>query len=352
MSDPHVTEIREATGLARAGETVSADLMEHVVNGMLRGEVDDAGIAELLLALRAKGESVPELVGAARALRTQMLPIHHHYSVLLDTCGTGGDGSGTFNISTAAAIVVAAAGIPVAKHGNRRITSRTGSADVLASLGVEVDLDREHVEQLLSELGLCFCFAPRLHPAMARVAAVRRQLGVPTLFNYLGPLCNPASATHQLLGTGHPELLVKLAAALCQLGSQHSLVVRGRDGLDELTLTGPTDVREILDGRLKTWTWEPAQFDLPPHDLADLQVADPDQSAAMIRQVLSGRPGTARDIVVLNAAAAIWLAGAANEERSAAGLAAQAIDSGAAADKLQRLAAMSQQVKRQSPGTN
>jgi anthranilate phosphoribosyltransferase len=338
--------IRHAVEGARAGQDLTSEAMEAAVGGMLRGEVPDQAIGELLMALRAKGESVSELVGAARALRRQMLPIHHRFTVLLDTCGTGGDGSGTFNISTATAIVVAAAGIAVAKHGNRRITSRTGSADALAALGVDVDLPRERVEELLSEIGLCFCFAPRMHPAMARVAEVRRQLAVPTLFNFLGPLCNPAGATHQLLGTGHPALLEKLSAALCQLGSTHSLVVRGSDGLDELTLAGETEVREIDAGRISSQRWQPEQFGIARHELSGLQVDGPEASAAMIRDVLAGKPGPSRDIVVLNAAAALWLVGAAPDRPMAARLAEKTIDSGAARDKLEQLGHSSRRANR------
>jgi anthranilate phosphoribosyltransferase len=320
-------------------EDLSADAMEQAVDAMLddRCSADDFG--RLLLRLREKGESVSELVGAARALRKRMTKIACPYPILLDTCGTGGDGSGTFNISTAAAIVIAAAGVPVAKHGNRKITSLTGSADVLFELGVQIDASQETVERSLAETGLCFCFAPRLHPAMAKIAVVRRQLGVPTLFNYLGPLCNPASATHQILGVGRPGIQTKLALAIEQLGTRGTLVVRGDDGLDEITLADPTTAIH-LDGQSppQNLRWNPADFGVSKQSLQSIHVDGPAQSAAMIQQVLAGTQGTARDVVLVNAAAPLWLVGKAANLREAMGMAAFAIDSGAAKDTLKRLA--------------
>jgi anthranilate phosphoribosyltransferase len=281
-------------------------------------------------------------------MRRHATPIRTHRSGLLDTCGTGGDGSRTFNISTSAALVVAAAGVPVAKHGNRGITSRSGSADVLAALGVNVQADAAQVEGCLDELGICFCFAPLLHKAMQHVAPIRKKLGVPTLFNILGPLANPAGAPYQLLGVGKAELRPLLSEALAMLGAKRALVVHGEDGLDEVTLAGATHVTEACSGKLRHFTWTPGDFGLSIAPLDAIIVEGPQQSAAMVRSVLSGRPGPAREIVVLNAAAALWTAGRCESARECAHLAADAIDSGAAAELLARLAERSNRPSRAS----
>jgi anthranilate phosphoribosyltransferase len=266
-----------------------------------------------------------------------MTPIRTKRQGVIDTCGTGGDGSSTFNISTAAALVVAAAGVPVAKHGNRGITSKTGSADALAALGVNIAADLPRVEQCLNELGICFCFAPLMHPSMKRVAEVRRKLGVPTIFNLLGPLANPASAPRQVVGVGRSELRALLAEALALLGTERSLVVQGEDGLDEVTLTGPTRVTEVKNGELRNFTWTPSDFGIQPTSLDSLKVDGPEASATMIQEVLLGVTGPKRDIVLVNAAAALWTAGRADSPRAGAELAATAIDSGAASALLARL---------------
>ena len=326
--------------------------MAAAIDAVMRGEIDEPRIALLLTALRAKGETVDELAGAAAAMRTHMTPVRSTRADLLDTCGTGGDASGTFNISTAAALVAAGAGIPVAKHGNRSITSRSGSADVLTELGINVEADVEVIEACLNEVGICFCFAPKLHPAMRHVAPVRRKLGVPTIFNLLGPLCNPASAPRQLLGSGRRETARMLAAALERLGTERAIVVTGSDGLDEVTLAGPTHVIEVMGpGKLPTegaapselreFAWTPADFGLERRDLTPLHVDEPQQSAAMIREVLKAAPGPARDIVVANAAAALWVAGKVDTPAAGAKLAAEAIDSGAAAHVLAQWAIVS-----------
>lgn len=325
--------------LVQSGTDLSAVQMQALIGAMLDGQAVDAQVGQLLLALRAKGEAVSELVGAARAMRQHMTPVASAGGVLLDTCGTGGDGSGTFNISTAAAIVTAAAGIPVAKHGNRAITSKSGSADVLSALGVNIDTEREVVERCLAEVGICFCFAPRLHPAMRHVGAIRRQLGVPTLFNLLGPLCNPAAATHQVLGTGKPATQRQLAEALHQLGTQHAVVVRGLDGLDEVTLDGPTSVIEVTAEGCREVQWTPASFGLSPSGPETMQADGPEESAAIIRQVLAGQPGPSRDIVVANAAASIWLCKPEGGLVAAAQQAAEAIDTGQAQRTLEALSA-------------
>jgi anthranilate phosphoribosyltransferase len=333
------TNIQDLIARAKSKQDLSALEMEMIIFSMLEGSVGNADIGELLLALREKGEAVSELVGAALALRRHKTTIKSSQEILLDTCGTGGDGSGTFNISTAAAIVIAAAGIPVAKHGNRAITSRTGSADVLSELQVKIDAPRELVERCLSELGICFCFAPQLHPAMRHVAEVRRQLGVRTLFNLLGPLCNPADATHQLLGTGDRSLQRKLAAALQHLGIRRGAVVCGSDGMDEVTLTGVTHVLLVNSQEIKELTWVPKTFGLEPVVKDELAVAGPKESARMIRDVLDGKnQDGARRIVLANAAAGLWLAEQETDMQNAVQHAANAIDSGRSARLLDRLA--------------
>ena len=309
---------------------------------MLDGEFEDESIARLLLALRAKGESTTELVGAARAMRDHMVPIRTHRIGLLDTCGTGGDGAKTFNISTAAAIVAAAAGVPVAKHGNRRITSASGSADVLAALGIRIDPPREIVERCLDELGICFCFAPALHPAMKHVAQVRRQLGVPTLFNYLGPLCNPAQASFQVLGVSQEPLQRKIAEALAQLPLERAVIVRGLDGLDEVSLSASTQVFLIQSGRIESIIWDCGSFGLEPVESSELYAEGPEQSAEVIRGILRGQPGAPQRVVLANAAAGVWLAGLEPSLLQATERCRQAIVTGAALSILERLAELSQ----------
>jgi anthranilate phosphoribosyltransferase len=336
-----------ANAIARveAGQDLTADETGHLIDQMLDGRAEPDQVGRLLLAIRAKGEAVDELVGAATSMRRHMTPIRHRYPVLLDTCGTGGSGSGTFNISTTAAIVAAACGVAVAKHGNRKATSLTGSADVLAELGVSIESDCERVERTLDEVGLCFCFAAKLHPAMKHVISIRRSLGVPTLFNLLGPLCNPAGATHQLLGTAKPETQQKIAAALQRLGTQHSAVIRGTDGQDEVTLDGATEVIEISGQQQRTHRWTPETFGLSPATAAQLQAKDPADSAAIIRRILDGEPGAPRDVVVAGTAAALWLVGKADSLAEGAKQAEYAIDSGAAKAKLHAIVASGQKTE-------
>jgi anthranilate phosphoribosyltransferase len=334
--------IEDFLQIVESGQDLSPDQMQQAIVWMLAGRVEDASIGKLLLALRAKGESVSEMLGAARGMRMMMTPIRTKHKELLDTCGTGGDGSGTFNISTATAIITAACGVPTAKHGNRKITSSTGSADVLATLGVKVEADRQCVERCLDEIGLCFCFAPVLHPAMKHVGQVRRQLGVPTLFNYLGPLCNPAGAAYQVLGTGREDLQAKLAATLVQLPIQSAIVVRGADGMDEVSLAAETSVLHIQYGMTTQLFWDHLSFGLPKINNDDLMVDGPEQSAEMIRSILRGQLGPARDIVVANAAAGLWICNKTHSLIDAVHQAHKAIDSGAAMRLLERLVAQTQ----------
>ncbi len=336
-------DFSELLELLRQRRDLTCDQMESAIDACMRGAVEDARIGEFLLALRAKGESVDEIAGAALAMRRHMTPIRSRRSGLLDTCGTGGDASGTFNVSTAAAIVTAAAGVPVAKHGNRSITSKSGSADVLAALGVRIDAPVTSVERCLDELGICFCFAPLLHPAMKHVAAVRRSLGVPTIFNLLGPLCNPAQAPFQLLGVGRRELHEKMAAALRRLAPRRAVVISGDDGLDEVTLTTTTRAFLVADDALSEFSWRPGDFGLAAAPtLEPARVDGPEASAALIRRVLGGETGVPRDLVVVNAAAALWTSGAHGDPRAAAEAAAASLDSGAALRLLEQWSALSQ----------
>jgi anthranilate phosphoribosyltransferase len=341
-------------GRVAGGENLSMTEMSAAVDAIMRGDWSDAQIGILLTGLAAKGETVDEIAGAALAMRTHMTPIRSRYIELLDTCGTGGGGSAMFNVSTTAAIVAAAAGVPVAKHGNRSITSRSGSADVLAELGVNVAATVPQVEACLNELGLCFCYAPLAHPSMKHVAAVRKQLGIRTIFNILGPLVNPARATHQLLGAGRLVLRPLLAGAMARLGTQRTLVVSGEDGLGDVTLAGVTQVTEVTEvlaaslatrgevpgqgETLRDFTWTPEDFGLTRQPLEGLAVDSPAQSAAIVRQILDGIHGPARDLVILNAAAGLIAFGNTNDPKTAAAEAAIAIDSGAAETLLTRLA--------------
>ncbi|HEY2762251.1 MAG TPA: anthranilate phosphoribosyltransferase [Pirellulales bacterium] len=329
-------------GRLAAGENLSLDEMTAAMDAVMDGQIVDEQIGLFLMALRAKGETVDELAGAALSLRKHMTRIRSRHEVVIDTCGTGGGGSKVFNISTAAAIVTAAAGVPVAKHGNRAVTSRSGSSDVLAALGVNIAANVSCVERCLDELGICFCFAPLVHPSMKRVSAVRQKLGVPTIFNLLGPLANPAGAPFQLMGVGRPELRPPMAAALARLGTRRSAVVSGGNGLGEVNVAGATEVTEVTsDGSLKEYRWSPADFGLDEAaSLDSLTVENAMQSAEMIRKVLAGEHGAARDIVVSNGAAALWIAGKASALTNSAELARQAIDSGAARQLLDRLIQM------------
>jgi len=313
---------------AAAGVDLSVDQTSRLINTMLSGGADDDLVGKLLLALREKGEAVSELVGAARALRRHMTRIPH--------------GSGTFNISTAVAIVAAACGVPVAKHGNRKASSLSGSADVLEELGVQIETDPESVAARLDECGVCFCFAPKLHPAMKHVVEIRHKLGVKTLFNLLGPLCNPAGATHQLLGTSTAAAQHKVAAALHQLGTEKSYVVHGSDGQDEVTLEGVTRVIEVGGKPEATpqpcsHQWTASDFGLLPAGREAMRAADPAESAEIIRHVLDGQPGPCRDIVLAGTAAALQLVGAASGLTDGVERAAAAIDLGAARETLESL---------------
>jgi anthranilate phosphoribosyltransferase len=306
---------------------------------IMSGEATDAQIGGLLVGLAAKGTTVEELVGAATVMREKAVGISCEVDgVVLDTCGTGGDVRGTFNISTAAAIIAAAAGVKVVKHGNRSASGRSGSADVLEALGVKLELTAQQLARCLQEANMCFAFARAHHPAMKFVAAARSSLGIPTVFNLLGPLTNPAKARHQLLGVFAPELTSRMASVLRELGSDRAWVVHADDGLDELSTLGPTRVSELKDGEVSTFTVEPEALGLPYARLSDLQIDTADESANAIRLMVQGAEGPIRDISVLNAAAALVVAGKAEDLREALPLAEDAIDSGRAEQTLEALA--------------
>ena len=326
-----------AIAQAEARQDLSESQTASLIDVVLQGNASDDEIGRLLLALREKGEATSELVGAAKAMRDHMTRIDHHHPILLDTCGTGGSESGTFNISTAVAIVAAAAGVPVAKHGNRKATSLTGSADVLEELGVAIESDAEAVAQRLDDIGICFCFARKLHPAMRHVVDVRKRLGVKTLFNLLGPLCNPAGATHQLLGTSTTDSQQKIAAALTQLETTKSYVIHAADGQDEVSLDGVTKVIEVTAEGQQRLEWTAGDFGLNPAGKESLAAQNPAESAEIIRDLLDGKPGACRDTVVAGVAAALLLVGKTQSLRDGAAIACQTIDRGAAKEKLQQL---------------
>jgi anthranilate phosphoribosyltransferase len=325
------------------GRELTGDQMRGVMRDMMGGRLGDAETAAFLTALRMKGETIGEIAAAAGVLREHMVRLECGRDDVLDTCGTGGDGSGTFNISTAAALVAAGAGVPVVKHGNRAMSSHSGSADVLAALGVNIEGDAAWARRCFDRAGLTFCFAPHFHPALRHVGPVRRRLGVRTLFNALGPLANPAGAAYQLLGVGRPELLDTLAGALAQLGTRRALLVSGRDGLDEVTLSAPTLVREVRGQTVHSYEWMPADFDLDPCSLADLRVNGPDESAALIRAMLDGHSGPATRVVLANAAAALLAAERVATPRHGVALAAEALSDGRARLVLEQLVACSRE---------
>lgn len=311
------------------------DAFLHIMSGL----ASEAQVGGLLVGLAAKGTTVEELVGAAQVMREKVVPVScdPDCGVILDTCGTGGDVRGTFNISTAAALVVAAAGVKVVKHGNRSASSNSGSADVLEKLGVKIEVTPEQLRRCLDEALFCFAFARAHHPAMKFVAPARTALGIPTIFNLLGPLTNPGKARHQLLGVFAPELTDRLATVLRELGSERAWVVHADDGLDELSTLGPTRVSELAGGEVRTWRLDPAELGLPYGRLSDLQVSDATESADRIRRLLAGEAGPARDIVALNAAAAMVVAGRDGALPEALRRAGEAIDSGAARRTLEAL---------------
>jgi anthranilate phosphoribosyltransferase len=340
--------------IATHRQSLARDEAREVMTEVLAGKCSDAQIAALLVALHMKGETVEEIVGFAEAIREAAVPLEVQSEpildtsgtgrdALVDTCGTGGDASGTFNISTATAFVVAGAGVRVAKHGNRSVTSKCGSADVMESLGVNINLSAAKIAACLQQIGIAFLFAPAMHSAMKHVQVARRELRLRTVFNLLGPLTNPARATCQVVGVYSVELVEKLAEALGMLGARRALVVHGEDGLDEVTITGSTRIGELRNGQVRSYEVTPEEFGLARASLNDISGGDAVQNARLIRAVLSGEKSPRRDVVLLNSSAALVAAGSADHLRDGVPMAATSIDSGAALAKLEALVAFTNQ---------
>ncbi len=335
---------KEAISAVVEGRSLSEDEAAAVMEELMAGEASPAQTAALLTALRMRGETVEEIAGFARVMREKATRVEVGLP-LVDTCGTGGDGKGTFNVSTTAAFVAAGAGQAVAKHGNRAASSGCGSADLLEALGVNINLNAAQVANSIEEVGMGFMFAPMFHPSMKFVAPVRREIGIRTVFNILGPLTNPAGATRQVLGVADPVAAGKMAQALGRLGCQRAMVVHGRDGMDELSLSAPTEVWDVQGSGIKTYVVDAEELGLPRHDLSAVRGGDAEANAAITRAVLEGERGPARDVAVLNAAAALMVSGCAEDLKEGLALAATSIDSGAARAKLAALVEFSQSCK-------
>ena len=333
--------IKEAIGTLVSGNSLTVEEAASVMEEIMGGEVTPAQFGAFVTALRLKGETVDEIAGLARTMRSKAIPVTVADPVV-DTCGTGGDGSSTFNISTAAAFVAAGAGLKVAKHGNRAMSSQCGSADVLEALGVKIDLNAEQVQRCLQEAGIGFMFAPVFHPAMKYAAAPRREIGIRTVFNILGPLTNPAGAKAQLLGVADEALVEKLALALQGLGCDHALVVHGEDGLDEITITAETRVCELKDGGIRSYFISPEDFGLSRASLDSLKGGTLDENAAMLRSILAGATGPQRDAVLMNAAAVLLAGDKVETLQQGIDLAREVIDNGQAQAKLEQLIEFSQ----------
>ena len=341
MSASHSVSIAEILQALHARRELAEPQLRWILAEMMAGRCGEGEAAEFLLALRAKGETAREIAWAAQVLREHMIRWNPGQDDILDTCGTGGDGSGTFNISTATALVVAGAGVPVVKHGNRSVSSRTGSADVLAALGVKIDGDADFARLCLQQANFAFCFAPQFHPALKHLAVVRRKLGVPTIFNCLGPLGNPAGAKRQLLGVGRMDLLDRMADALAHLGTLHAFVLCSQDGLDEVSLSGPTLVREVRGADVVSHEWTPADFGLENCTLAELSAPHAQASADMIKDVLAGTAGAPFRMVLANSAAAMLAAERVKTLREGVERAREAIVSRRAAQVLETLKKLS-----------
>jgi anthranilate phosphoribosyltransferase len=337
-------DIRQALPLLMESQNLDEIQAESVMEQIMSGAATLAQIGGFLVAMRLKGETVEEVTGFARAMRRNAIPVQPRRAMVVDTCGTGGDGVGTFNISTTAAFVVAGAGVAVAKHGNRSVSSRCGSADVLQALGVNLELGPEAVAACIDAVGIGFLFAPRLHPAMKHAIGPRREMGVRTVFNLLGPLTNPAGAQSQVIGVYAPELTEMVARVLGALGSRGAFVVHGADGLDEFSTTGPNKVSRLIDGRVENGVVDAISLGLPRASLSDLMGGDAEENAAITRSILAGEPGPRRDVVLLNAAASLVAAGAAGSLSEGLLKAAMSIDSGAASARLEQLVAYTQKI--------
>ena len=339
MAEQNENLARQALKDVMAGKDLGRDVTERLFGELMDGKLSEIMKSALLASLATKGETAPEIAGAATAMRGRVRAIPHDVSDVVDTCGTGGDGKGTFNISTAAALVAAALGAPVAKHGNRSVSSRSGSADVLAALGVRIDLEPEEAAQALKEIGIAFLFAPNLHPAMKEVMPVRREMGVRTIFNCLGPLTNPAGARRQVMGVFSSHLVETLGHVQAELGAEHALVVHGSDGLDEITTTGPTLVAEARGGEVTTYEVTPESLGVAEAKEDDLLGGEPEENAELMAKVLSGEGGPLADITAVNAGAALYVAGKADDLKSGTAAALAALADGSVARKLEELKA-------------
>ena len=340
-----MTELRwpDVLGRLTRSEDLPDDLSSAAMRAIMQGEASPAQVAGFVIGLRTKGETDAEIASLVQTMRSFATPVHVDEPVV-DTCGTGGDGAGTFNISTLAALVAAGAGAKVAKHGNRAASGRCGTADLLEHWGVAIDLDADGVAACIEQVGIGFCFAPSFHPSMRHAMPARRELGVPTVFNFLGPLTNPAGAAHQTVGVSDPVMAPKVAGVLARLGTAHALVFHGDQGLDELSTTGPSQVWEVTDGTVRQWTLDPAELGFAPATLGDLAGGDLDRNRAIADEVLDGRPGAKRDIVVLGAAAALVAADLEFAWPDAVERASAAIEDGSAAQVLQRWVATSKKL--------
>ncbi len=326
--------MKNVIGKVVQGESLNYEEAQAAMLYIMEGKASDAQIGSFLTALRIKGETAEEIAGCAAAMRRKALQINSDCADLVDTCGTGGDGSGTFNISTTAAFVVAGAGVPVAKHGNRAVSGKSGSADLLEALGAKLDLPSQEVERIMNTVGIGFLYAPAFHQAMKYAAGPRREIGIRSIFNVLGPLANPARASAHLLGVYEPELTETIAGVLNRLGVKRAFVVHGLGGLDELSTIGPTKISRLEGGSIKTYLIRPQDFGLPQVKLEELQGGDARQNAVITREILEGKKGPQRDIVLLNAAAAFVVCGRARDLTEGIRVAAESIETGMAAEKL------------------
>ncbi|MFO1108644.1 MAG: anthranilate phosphoribosyltransferase [Bradyrhizobium sp.] len=333
-------DLKSIIGKVATGATLSRDEAASAFNAMMSGEATPSQMGGLLMALRVRGETVDEITGAVAAMRGKMLKVQAPADAI-DVVGTGGDGSGSVNVSTCAAFIVAGSGVPVAKHGNRALSSRSGSADVLASLGVRIDLSPDAVGRCIKEAGIGFMFAPAHHPAMKNVGPTRVELATRTIFNLLGPLSNPAGVKRQMVGVFSRQWVQPLAQVLKNLGSESVWVVHGSDGLDEITLTGPTAVAALENGNIRTFEMAPEDAGLTRSSPGSLKGGDADANAAALRNVLEGKPGAYRDVALLNAAAALIVAGKAKDLKEGVAIGTRTLDSGAAAARLKQLIAVS-----------
>jgi len=337
--------IKEAISRIVSGSSLSSAEAREVMKEIMQGQATPAQIAAFLTALRMKGETVDEIAGFAQAMRESAIAVKPKRNQLVDTCGTGGDGTGTFNISTTVAFVAAGAGLAVAKHGNRSVSSKCGSADLLQALGVNLELSAEQVAQCIDEVGIGFLFAPRFHPAMKHALGPRQEIGVRTVFNILGPLSNPAQAKRQLLGVYHSDLTKTMAEVLNALGSDESYVVHGADGLDELSTTGKNKVSHLRNSRIVTYYLDPQELGLPRASVGDLSGGTVEDNVRITKVILKGEPGPKRDVVLLNAAAVLIVGGKASSFSEGLKLAAESIDSGNALRKLEQLIEFSRSFK-------